>query len=95
MVSVIRKGGHRERVVLPPRSAIAVDDLLAERVSLEPTVRPNRGRRRHRPRRLGRPTCRPPAGPRGGVAHPIWPHSLRPTFVTSALAAGGNNLFSR
>jgi site-specific recombinase XerD len=88
VVSVIRKGGHRERVVLPPRSAIAVDDLVAERAPLQSGARLfvdavganlDVWDARRVVRRLARAA---------GVAHSISPHSLRHTFVTSALAAG-------
>lgn len=87
VVSVTRKGGHRERVVLPPRTAIAVDDLVAERAPLEPAMKLfvdaagadlDVWDARRVVRRLARAA---------GV-HPISPHSLRHTFVTSALAAG-------
>ena len=90
VVEVVRKGGARRVLPLPPPAAAAVELLLEERQPLgpaDPLLVDGSGRRLDRfdavriVRRLAR---------RAGIATAVSPHSLRHTFVTLALDAGAS-----
>ncbi len=79
-----RKGGKRQTVALAPRTAAALDVLLAGR-SAGPLLATRRGRQmdRHAALKVVRRLART-----AGIKHAVSPHSLRHGFVTAALDAG-------
>ena len=79
-----RKGGTRQTVALAPRTAAALDVLLAGRSS-GPLFATRSGRRmdRHAALKVVRRLART-----AGIEHVVSPHSLRHGFVTAALDAG-------
>jgi len=84
VLEVHGKGGRIDRVPLAPRTAEAIDALLAGRESGPIFLRPDgapldRHTASYRVRRLAR---------RAGIGKRITPHSLRHTAVTLALDAG-------
>jgi site-specific recombinase XerD len=83
-VNLLRKGGKRQRAPLAPRTAAAIDALLAGRTE-GPVFRTRTGRRldRHAAAKTVRRLAR-----QVGVEHRVSPHSLRHGFVTAALDAG-------
>lgn len=79
-----RKGGKRQTVALAPRTAAALDAMLADR-STGPLFATRTGRRmdRHAALKVVRRLAHT-----AGIAHVVSPHSLRHGFVTAALDAG-------
>jgi integrase/recombinase XerD len=79
-----RKGGKRQTVALAPRTAAALDTMLADR-SHGPLFITRSGRRvdRHAALKVVRRLART-----AGIEHAVSPHGLRHGFVTLALDAG-------
>lgn len=79
-----RKGGKRQTVALAPRTADALDAMLAGR-SVGPLFATRSGQRmdRHAALKVVRRLART-----AGIEHVVSPHSLRHGFVTAALDAG-------
>lgn len=79
-----RKGGKRQTVALAPRTAVALDAMLADR-GAGPLFATRTGRRmdRHAALKVVRRLART-----AGIEHAVSPHSLRHGFVTVALDAG-------
>ncbi len=79
-----RKGGKRQTTALAPRTAAALDVMLAGRTA-GPLFATRSGRRmdRHAALKVVRRLARA-----AGIEHAVSPHSLRHGFVTAALDAG-------
>jgi integrase/recombinase XerD len=79
-----RKGGKAQRIALPPRTAEAIDTLLAGRTT-GPIFATSSGRRmdRQAARKVIARLAR-----KAGIPRPVSPHLLRHTFVTLSLDAG-------
>lgn len=84
VLRVLRKGGKRQTVALAPRTAVALDELLAGRRE-GPVFSTRSGRRVDR--HAAAKTVQRLAGS-AGIEHRLSPHSLRHGFVTLALDAG-------
>jgi integrase/recombinase XerD len=83
-LTIIRKGGKVVTIPLAPRTARAIDLVIAGRTD-GPVFLAADGRRvdRHGAGRIVRKVAR-----RAGVAKVVTPHTLRHAFITAALDAG-------
>lgn len=79
-----RKGGKRQTTALAPRTAAAVAELVADRVT-GPLFATRSGRRMDR-HAAGKVIAR--LARAAGISKPVSPHTLRHGFVTAALDAG-------
>lgn len=85
-LTIVRKGGKRQKLPLAPKTAQAVERVIGERTT-GPLIVNTAGNRFNR--RLAADVV-DRIGRRAGLGYHVHPHMLRHMFVTTALTAGAS-----